>query len=287
MKKYLILTSTVEHLAENLIKKGKDFELICPEKNKEGRRFFPDGEVYIKISGVSGFGGGEVTILHSGMPNPNDGLIELELILQVLKDWRIKPAVFFTYFPYGRQDKIFEAGETCAAENLIKKLVDYYKVKKIYIIDPHFGEMGWIKKYPIMNISAVSFLTQKIKEDFRKDLLLLTPDKGGKRRTGIAGLDKKRVNSFEVKSFSSKIAMAGKNIAVVDDIIGTGGTLAKFYEFAKQSDAKEITALITHGVLDQGIQRIKSTFAKLYFTNTINKKEANIDITDLIVSALE
>ena len=80
--------------------------------------------------------------------------------------------------------------------------------------------------------------------------------------------------------------MNGKAVGVVDDIIGTGGTLVKFYEFAKQSNAKNIIAFITHGVLDAGIHRVEGTFSKLYLTNTINKKEANIDITDLIIGAI-
>jgi len=282
---YIILTSAAEHLAENL--RGRKFKLIFPEKNKEGKRFFPDGEVYMRIAGINGFKNKRAVVLHSGAPNPNAGLIELELILQILKDHKIKSEVFFTYFPYGRQDKVFEFGETCVAEDLVKKLINYYKVQKIYIIDPHFGKMEWIKKYPISSISAVPILMRETKEDFGQDALFLSPDKGGKRRTGIFGLNKKRINSFEVKSFSSKMVVKGKTIAVVDDIIGTGGTLARFYEFAKKSGAKKVIALITHGVMDKGIQRIKKTFTKLYLANTINKKEANVDITGLIVDALK
>jgi len=136
------------------------------------------------------------------------------------------------------------------------------------------------------NISAIPLLIKRIKEDFSQDVLLLSPDKGGKRRTKIPGLKKKRINSFKVKQFSSKIIAKGKIIGVVDDIIGTGGTLLRFYEFAKNAGAEKIIALITHGVLDTGIKKIKKRFTKLYLTNTIDKKEANVDITDLISRAL-
>ena len=141
------------------------------------------------------------------------------------------------------------------AENLIKKLINYYKVKKIYIIDPHFGEREWVKKYPVVSLSAVPSLIGKSKEDFGEDVLLMAPDKGGKRRTGISGLNKKRINSFEVMPFSSKIAVKGKTIGVVDDMIGTGGTLLRFCEFAENSGAEKIVALVTHGVLDAGLRK--------------------------------
>ena len=72
--------------------------------------------------------GKRVIVLHSGAPKPNEGLTELELILQILRDNQIKPEVFFTYFPYGMQDKVFERGETNVAENLVEKLINYNKV---------------------------------------------------------------------------------------------------------------------------------------------------------------
>jgi len=45
--------------------------------------------------------------------------------------------------------------------------------------------------------------------------------------------------------------------------------------------------LVTHGVLDAGVKKIKKRFTKLYLTNTINKKEANVDVVDSIVKAIK
>jgi ribose-phosphate pyrophosphokinase len=283
MKTSFILTSTTEYLLASLKRKANNFEFVFSGKNKEGKRFFPDGEVYIRIAEVNNLRDRRVIVLHSGAPNPNEGLVELEMILQILKDHKIKPELFFTYFPYGKQDRAFENGEANIAESLIKKLIDYYRVKKIYIIDPHFAKMEWIKKYPLTSIATASFLIEKAKKDLGQNIMFLSPDKGGKRRTGISGIKKKRIDSFRVESFSPKINVQGKTIGVVDDLLETGGTLLKFYEVMRKSGADKIIALITHGVLDSGIKKIKKKFLKTYLTNTINKKEANVDITDLIV----
>jgi ribose-phosphate pyrophosphokinase len=227
--------------------------------------------------------GKRVIVLHSGAPRPNEGLIELELILQILRDNQIEPEVFFTYFPYGMQDRIFEKGETNVAENLVEKLINYYRVKKIYIIDPHFGGRKWVKKYPIVSISAAPLLIEKVKKDFGEDILFLSPDKGGQRRTKIFGFKKERWNSFSIKIFSPKINLKGKTVAVIDDMIKTGSTLLKFHEMVKKLGAKKIIALITHGVIPEGVLKIKRKYLKLYLTNTIMQKEANIDITNLIL----
>ena len=211
----------------------------------------------------------------------------LELILQILRDNDVRPEVFFTYFPYGMQDKIFEKGETNVAENLIEKLINYYRVKRIYVIDPHFGGRKWVKKYPIISISAVPFLVERVKRDFSNNVLLLSPDTGGKRRTGILeGMKKERLNSFNVKMFSQKLNLKGKIIGVVDDMIKTGGTLLKFQEIVKKAGAIKVVALVTHGVIPAGISKIKNKYSKLYLTNTIQQKESNIDITDLILKTI-
>lgn len=282
----MIFTSAAEYLAPLLKEKMPSADFVFLNKNKESKRFFPDGEIYARLACADRLKKQRVIVLHSGSPNPNEGIIELELILQILKDHQIEPEVFFTYFPYGRQDKAFLEGETNAAENLLKKLVDYYKVKKIYAIDPHFGEMPWAEKYPLASVSAIPFLMQEAKKDLGPDMLFLSPDKGGKRRTGLAGFNKTRLDSFDVVLASSDIKFQGRVVGAVDDILATGGTLCRFYDSAKAAGAEKIVALISHGPMPAGIERVKSTFSKLYLANTINAKEANIDISGLIAQSL-
>ena len=94
----IIPTSQAEYVGKNLAKKG--LKVIFSEKNREGKRYFPDGEVYVKISKVGKIKGRTI-VLHSGAPNPNDGLIELEMILEILKKSKARTIeIFFTYFPY-------------------------------------------------------------------------------------------------------------------------------------------------------------------------------------------
>jgi len=284
----IIPTSQAEHLAKRLAKKG--LKVVFPEKNREGKRYFPDGEVYVKISKAEKLRGRTI-VSHSGAPNPNDGLIELEMILEILRKSKAKPIeVFFTYFPYGKQDNIFEKGETKAAENLIRKLADYYRVSKIYVIDAHFWGREWVKKYPMINVSAVNLLTRSALKDY-PEAIFLPPDIGSERRTGLElkGLEKKRIDSYSVKIKSNeefKRIVKGKVVGVIDDMVETGGTLISFYNQCKKCRAKEVIALVTHGVLLEGIERIKSKYSKLYLTNTINRKEANVDITDLIFKTI-
>ena len=141
--------------------------------------------------------------------------------------------------------------------------------------------------------SAVPLLIKTVQKDFGPDLLFLSPDKGGKRRTGIFGVEKQRINSFKVKVFSPKINLKEKTIAVVDDIIETGGTLSRFCQVIRKAGAKRIIILATHGVLPSGIKRIKKNCSKLYLTNSVEQpacrqagQQASVNIANLISQSL-
>jgi len=313
MMKYLIPTSTVKHLIKNILVKTRGFQVVFSDLSQGRKRYFPDGEIYMRLAPkwIKRLRGQRkrVIVLHSGAPRPNEGLVELELILQILKDNQIKPIeIFFTYFPYGMQDKVFEKGETNTAENLIEKLVNFYRVRKIYIIDPHFEGRKWVKKYPIESISAVPILINRAKKDFGENILFLSPDIGGRRRTGFKAMEKERISPYQIKMLAPKISFKGRIIGVIDDLIKTGGTLLKFSEIAKKAGAKKVIALITHGVIPSGVQKIKKKYSKLYLTNTIKHcsprggktaseasvrnrrcltrgsgRVTNVDITDLIL----
>ena len=111
MKTFLIPTSQARHLAKSILTKTNYFKIVFPSFNRDGKKYFPDAEVYMKISKANKLRDKKVIVLHSGTPRPNEGLMELELILQILRDNGVKPEIFFSYFPYGMQDKVFEKGE--------------------------------------------------------------------------------------------------------------------------------------------------------------------------------
>jgi phosphoribosylpyrophosphate synthetase len=105
----------------------------------------------------------------------------------------------------------------------------------------------------------------------------------------LENIKKKRENSYIVEMHATKAMqekIKNRIVAVVDDLVETGGTLDRCYDECKRVGAKEVVALITHGVLAEGISRVQKKYAKLYLTNTINRLEANVDITPLIAKSL-
>lgn len=282
----IISTLHAEHLAK-LMSVPKDGEIIFLEGNKEGKRFFPDGEVYVKLSKTEL--NNRIVILHTGAPDPNAGIVELETLLTILTNLGHKNIeIFFSYFPYGMQDNPKHSGETNAAENLIKKLVDYYGVKQIYVLDAHFFGQPWFEKYPIKNISATPMLKEAALMDY-PSVIYLAPDQGSQRRMLLQGTTKKRINSFEIdivhdENFVSTVK--NQTVGVIDDLVETGGTAVKFAELCQKIGAKDVIALVTHGLLDSGVQRLKKSYSKVYLTNSIECADANIDVSALILNEI-
>lgn len=280
----ILPTSKVFHLLPYL--KDERFSVIKPEFNRDNKNIFPDGEVYVKLSKTNYLKEGKVVILHSGSPNPNSGLVELEMILSILRSFGVSDLeVFFTYFPYGMQDKVFQIGETNAAEDLVTKLLYYYKVKKIYAIEPHFSKELWLEKYPFVSISAHEIMIESAKKK-HQNVIFVAPDLGHERRTKIKGFKKTRVDSYNVtiehdKSFME--SLEGKTVGVIDDIIETGGTMCKFYDECEKYHLKEIFAVATHGIMKSGIERIREKYKTLYLSNTVATQEANVNIVSLIL----
>jgi len=279
----IIPTTTAAHLAKKFPKNS----VVWPKGNRDGKFIFPDGEVYAALPDLDK--NTRYVVLHSGMPRPNEGLMELKIILEILKNNSIPNIeVCFSYFPYGMQDNVFDPGEINVAESLIKEFCEYYPVKKIFVLDAHFAGKDWVKKYPLENIPVFEWLKKDVTKS-HPDIIFLAPDCGGQQRTGLTGLNKKRVNSHAVEvehSANLKKVVQNRVVGVVDDIIETGSTLERFSEECQKCGAKASVAIITHGVLEKGIKRIKKSYQKIFLTNSINRKEANVDIAPLLIKHL-
>ncbi len=283
----IIPTLHAEHLARRFTPE-EGISVVYIEPNKEGKRFFPDSEVYVRLPEINVEE--RIVVLHTGAPDPNGGIIELEMVLSALIDLKCPNIeVFFTYFPYGMQDNPKHFGETNAAENLIRKLVNYYGVKRIYVLDGHFWGQAWLSKYPVENISALPLLKEAALKDY-SSAIFLAPDEGSQRRMMLHGTKKNRKNSFEIEivhddNFISIIK--DQIVGVADDLVETGGTSAKFAELCLKNGANDVIALITHGLLEKGVSRLKEAYSKVYFTNSIEDRDANIDVSDLIFQKIK
>ncbi len=79
----------------------------------------------------------------------------------------------------------------------------------------------------------------------------------------------------------------GKRVAIVDDIISTGGTIARASEMLKRSGAQEVYALCTHGLfIGPAIERLTKSTDGFMATDTIESKYSEISVAGEVAERL-
>jgi ribose-phosphate pyrophosphokinase len=250
-------------------------------------RRFPDGEGYARI--LDDLTEERVILVQTTLPDPN--IVELFLWQDAVNDFDIENLVTVTpYFGYGRQDKAFESGEAVSARAIAERLELF--TDEIVIIDIHNPKILEYFGKQVTHLSAAPSFARYL--DGKVDIVL-SPDQGrvemATEVSSILGtdtdyLEKIRVNAETVEIKPKSLDVSGKRVAIVDDIISTGGTLGLATKQLKEEGASSIIALCTHGLF------IGDAMDKLYncdevvSTDTVESEASKISVAQEIADAI-
>jgi ribose-phosphate pyrophosphokinase len=251
---------------------------------------FPDDEFYLRI--LDPIDGEDVAIIQTTYPDQK--LVEL-LIMQnaVIESGGKNITVVIPYFGYSRQDKKFESGEPISAKTLAEHIS--IKAKNIITIDPHKDHLLKFFTVPAFGCSAVSEIAKYLKEknvDF-----VLAPDKGAKDRAEQAAkiigcdsdyIEKTRIDGTTVTMKPKHLDALGKNVAIIDDIISTGGTMAQSIKELKRQKAKKVSVACTHGLFigDAKQKLLSAGCDEIIATDTIENQWGTVSVAPCIVDML-
>ncbi len=259
---------------------------------------FPDGDIYLKFN--TPLKGKKVVIINSLQPHADMSLFDVIWAAETAKDLGAKKVILVApYLAYMRQDKRFHPGEAISSRIMAKHLNSC--VDKIITIDPHLHRYKSLRDiFTVQSVclTANQIIGQYIKKNI-KNPLIIGPDWESYQWAEVIAkevgcentvLEKTRFSSRHVTSkLTKEVAIAGKNVLIVDDIISTGHTMIEAAKKAKAAKAKSIIGIGVHGLfVENGLSKMKKAgFNQIITTNCIEHVTNKIDITPLLVEELK
>ncbi len=236
--------------------------------------------------------GAEVFVVQSVCRAPNgnsvnDSLMELLLMIDALRRasaYRITAIV--PYYGYAKQDKKSKGREPISAK-LVANLIEKAGAKRLVTLDLHAAQIQGFFDLPVDNLVAAPTLCSYLKSQGLEGdrIIVVSPDAGGvpraenfakRLRADIAIVFKRRPEP-DVSEVTEIVGnVAGKVAVVVDDMISTGGTLAKAAEALIKRGATQVYTCATHGIFAGDAARVlaESPIERIIVTNTLPNTEA-------------
>ncbi|KAJ4424206.1 ribose phosphate diphosphokinase subunit prs4 [Gnomoniopsis sp. IMI 355080] len=224
----------------------------------------------------------DVFIIQSTAPGDiNDGLMELLIMIHACRTASARRiTAVIPNFPYARQDKKDKSRAPISAR-LIANMLTTAGCNHVITMDLHASQIQGFFNVPVDNLYAEPSVLRWIQENLSvKDCVIVSPDAGGaKRATSLADrldlpfalIHKERPRPNEVGRMVLVGNVVDKVCILVDDMADTCGTLAKAAAVVKDNGAREVVAIVTHGILSgPAIDNInKSVLSAVVVTNTV------------------
>lgn len=260
-------------------------------------RIFPDGEAYVRVEGGIERGE-EVVIVNTMYPDTDRSLVSALLLADAVKGMGASSiALVSPYMAYSRQDRVFLRGEPVSVRAVLRALASA-GLSHVITVEIHSKTLHFFPGTAV-SLDPFSYMARAIGGEYD---MAIAPDRGAidravrvarelsishdyleKRRDRITGEISLKPKSFKVR---------GKKLLLVDDIMSTGGTIAKATEALLNSGAERVDVMVAHLLGVRGsIERVLSSGAsRLIAANTLppvgHGRVEYVDVTPVISSAV-
>jgi len=284
------------HLAEEIVRD------LGTSLGKSLVKNFSDGEINVEIN--ESVRGMDVFVVQSICHPVNNNLMELLILIDALKRASAERiTAVLPYYGYARQDRKVSPRAPISAK-LIADLITTAGASRMLTVDLHAGQIQGFFNIPVDHLFAAPVLLEYLKQ-FKNDLVIVSPDAGGVERArayakrlnaSLAIIDKRREgpNVSQVMNIIGDVS--GMVAVLVDDMVDTGGTLARAAYALKEKGAKAVYACCTHPVLSGKAVEILSEapIEEMIVTNTIplgeeakkSPKIKTLSISSLLADAI-
>jgi len=233
-------------------------------------RDFEDGEH--KARPLDAVASNDVYVLHSlhGQPgkSANDKLCRLLFFIGAVKDAGAARVTAVTpYLAYARKDRRTKPNDPLTTRYVATMFegVGTDCVVTLEVHNPAAFENAF--RCRTVALTSTPLFVDYVKANLASDeLAVVSPDAGGMKRAELLrgaleealdrpvgkGLAEKHRSSGVVSGDMFTGDVAGRTALIVDDLVSTGGTLARTARAACEAGARRVIALVTHGLFMHG-----------------------------------
>ncbi len=243
---------------------------------------FANGEIFVRFE--ESVRGCDAFVLQSHCAPINDAIMEQLIMVDALKRASAKRiTVVMPFWGYARQDKKHRGREPISAR-LIADMFQVAGADRIMTVDLHTAQIQGFFDGPVDHLFALPVLADYVKKTYaHRELAVVSPDSGRVRLaerwaetlggTPLAFIHKTRDPRRPNEARANRVVgeIEGRTCVVIDDMIDTGGTVAKAAEALLAEGAREVVVAATHGVLSGPAgDRLSSCGAReVIFTDTL------------------
>jgi len=253
---------------------------IRPGKNETIR--FSEGNIFVRV--LENVRGRRVYVVQSTVFPANDHFMELLFWLDALKRASAESVTaVIPYFSYGKGDKKDEPRVSIRAR-VCADAIEAAGADRLVAMDLHAPQIQGFFRIPVDNMYGLPVLCDRIRKEKLDNVVVVSPDAGfagqAKKYASYLGAamaiaDKERARhdeKAEIVCISGSVE--GATAVIVDDFTISAGTIVGLAKTLVESGAKEVYALVTHGVLAEGsMEKIDAgPIKKVFITDTVENQ---------------
>ncbi len=264
---------------------------------------FPDGEVSVRLD--ESVRGREVFIIQPTSPPVDEHVMELLIFADACRRaaaGRITAVV--PYFGYARQDRRRGRREPITA-SMVAVLMQTIGIDQVMVIDVHAEQVEGFFLVPMDTLTAVSVLCEALQPALPTGTIVVSPDAGRvgmatdyaqRLGTSVAVLHKHRESGTATTVTHVVGDVAGRPCLIIDDMISTGGTIARSIEaLLAAGAAPDVTVAATHGLFVGRARELLSgpPIRGVYVTDTVPVAAAGwerlhvVSVAPLLAAAIQ
>jgi ribose-phosphate pyrophosphokinase len=246
------------------------------------RGVFPDGAVWLKVSGELPRFAQIMRIRVAAMRDMNDFMLLAQLVDAVRHVTDITVShLELAWLPWARQDRHMVNGDSFALKVFATQL-NTLNFSRVFLLDPHSdAAAAAINNSVVIAQETCLMQSERLRQAIGAGkLMLVAPDAGALKKIhnvakasgarDYAILTKERdVATGNLTGFALVSGdVAGKDVLIVDDLCDAGGTFIGSAQVLRDAGARSVSLYVTHGVFSKGVENLLNNGIDAIYTTT-------------------